>query len=97
LSSEDGTPLISLGKAGQDAATLGQTAAAIFRGTRQSVQRLSQGRMNQVLITAEAGQILLVETAKGVLVVLADEKIKIGLFRLALDAAVKKVEKIFLA
>ena len=51
--------------------------------------------MNQVLITAETGQILLVVTAKGVLVVLADDKIKIGLLRLALDAAVKKAEKIF--
>jgi predicted regulator of Ras-like GTPase activity (Roadblock/LC7/MglB family) len=76
---------------------MGQTAAAIFKGTRQSVQRLSQGRMNQVLITAEEGQILLVETVKGILVVFADEKIKIGLLRLALDTSVKKIEKIFRA
>jgi predicted regulator of Ras-like GTPase activity (Roadblock/LC7/MglB family) len=97
LSGEDGTLLISLGKSGQDASTMGQTAAAIFKGTRQSVQRLSQGRMNQVLITAEEGQILLVETVKGILVVFADEKIKIGLLRLALDTSVKKIEKIFRA
>jgi hypothetical protein len=95
LSSEDGTLLVGLGKA--DGSGLGQIAAAIFQSTKQSVQRLSQGQMNQVLITADAGQILLVGTAKGVLVVLADDKIKIGLLRLALDAAVKKVEKIFLA
>lgn len=97
LSSEGGTIIVSLGQAGRDASTLGQTASAIFQGTRQSVQRLSQGRMNQVLITAEEGQILLVETVKGILVVFADEKIKIGLLRLALDASVKKIEKIFQA
>jgi predicted regulator of Ras-like GTPase activity (Roadblock/LC7/MglB family) len=87
--------LVTLGKVGQDDHGLAQTAAAIFKSTHQSVQRLSQGRTNQVLITAETGQILLVGTDKGVLVVLADDKIKIGLLRLALDAAVKKVEKIF--
>lgn len=97
LSTEQGATLVSLGKAGADAASLGQSTAAIFRGTRQAVQRLSQGRTHQVLITAEAGQILLVETPKGVLVVLADDKIKIGLLRLALDTAVKKLEKIFQA
>ncbi len=95
LASESGALLVTLGKVGQDDHGLAQTAAAIFKSTHQSVQRLSQGRTNQVLITAETGQILLVGTDKGVLVVLADDKIKIGLLRLALDAAVKKVEKIF--
>jgi hypothetical protein len=96
LAGEDGSPLVSLGKTGQDTPGLGQVASAIFEVTRQATQAISQGNLQQVLITAAAGQILLVGTSKGVLVVLADDRIKIGLLRLALDASVKKIQKIFL-
>jgi tetratricopeptide (TPR) repeat protein/predicted regulator of Ras-like GTPase activity (Roadblock/LC7/MglB family) len=95
LAKEDGTPVVTLGKTGKDTAGLGQLSATIFKSTRQAAERSDQGRLQQVLVTAEAGQVLLVGTAKGILVVLADEKIKIGLLRLALDSSVKKIEKLF--
>ena len=94
---EDGTLVVSLGKTGQDTPGLSQIAATIFKSTRQAASRSVQGHLHQVHVTAESGQILLVGIAKGVLVVLADDKIKIGMLRLALDSSVKKIEKVFQA
>jgi len=39
--------------------------------------------------------VILVNSSWGHLVVIANDKIKLGLLRLALDPAVKKLEKIF--
>jgi len=97
LTKEDGNLVVSLGKTGQDTPGLSQIAATIFKSTRQAASRSVQGQLHQVHVTAESGQILLVGIAKGVLVVLADDKIKIGMLRLALDSSVKKIEKVFQA
>jgi tetratricopeptide (TPR) repeat protein len=91
----DGSPAVSVGNVGADPAGLGRTAAAIFDSTNRSAERLGQGRLQQVLITAETGHLILVNTPGGHLIVLANDKIKLGLLRLALDPAVKKLEKFF--
>ncbi len=91
----DGSPAVSVGDTGGEPASLGKLAAAIFDSTNRSAERLGQGRLQQVLITAETGHIILVNTPGGHLIVLASDRIKLGLLRLALDPAVKKLEKIF--
>jgi tetratricopeptide (TPR) repeat protein len=88
-----GVLLVSLGDGGYQADHIKQ-AAAIFESTDRSVAQLNQGKINQVLVTAETGHILLVSFAKYILVVLANSKTNLGLLRLALDSAQKKLEKI---
>lgn len=88
-----GALLVSLGDGGHQADHIKQ-AAAIFESTDRSVAQLNQGKINQVLVTAETGHILLVSFAKYILVVLANSKTNLGLLRLALDSAQKKLEKI---
>jgi len=91
----DGSPAVSVGDKGGEPSALGKLAAAIFDSTNRSAERLGQGRLQQVLVTAETGHIILVNTPGGHLIVLASDRIKLGLLRLALDPAVKKLEKIF--
>ncbi len=93
ITANDGNTIVSMGETSNNA-DLGKQASAIFESTNRSVAQLNQGKMQQVLVTAESGHILLVSLAAYVLVVLASSKINLGLLRLALDSATRKLDKI---
>lgn len=96
LTGNDGIIVVSMGETSNNA-DLGKQTLAIFQSTRRSVSQLKQGKLQQVLVTAESGHILLVSFENHVLIVLANSKINLGLLRLSLDSAVKKLDKIFSA
>ncbi len=73
---------------------LSKQAAIIFDSTNKSVLQLNQGKLYQVLIAADSGHILLVAFNDFVLIVLANIRINLGLLRLALDSAIKKLNRI---
>lgn len=89
----DGITVVSMGETSNNADP-GKQASAIFDSTHRSMAQMNQGKLQQVLVTAEAGHILLVSFSTFVLVVLANVKINLGLMRLALDSAIKKLDKI---
>jgi tetratricopeptide (TPR) repeat protein len=93
ITTPEGNTIVSMGETSNNA-DLGKQASAIFESTHRSVTQLNQGKMQQVLVTAGDGHILLVSFAAFVLVVLANSKINLGLLRLALDSAMKKLDKI---
>ncbi len=68
-------------------------AFSILESTRQGVNAIQQGKLQQIMVTAEKGHILLVYFNGPTLVVLANEKTNLGLLRFSLDSLVKKVEK----
>ena len=89
----DGIPVVSIGETGNNG-ELGKRAVTIFESTYRSVNRLRQGKLQQVLVTSENGYILLVVFSNFILTVLANSMINPGLLRLTLDSATKKLEKI---
>jgi tetratricopeptide (TPR) repeat protein len=89
----DGISIVSVGESSNNA-DLGKQAAVIFDSTNRSVAQLKQGKLHQVLVTAESGHILLVSFSNFVLIVLANSKINLGLLRLALDSGIKKLDGI---
>jgi predicted regulator of Ras-like GTPase activity (Roadblock/LC7/MglB family) len=91
LIGKDGIIVVSMGESSNNA-DLGKQALAIFDNTRRSVTRLDQGKLLQIFVTAESGNILLVSFENHVLIVLANNKINLGLLRLSLDSAVKKLD-----
>jgi len=93
LIEKDGIIVVSMGETGNNA-DLGKQAVAIFQSTHRSVNQLSQGKLQQVLVTAESGHILLVSLGQLVLIVLANAKINLGLLRITLESALKKLDKI---
>lgn len=68
-------------------------AFSILQSTRQAVDAVRQGKVQQIMVTAENGHILLVYFNGPTLVVLANGKTNLGLLRFSLDSMVKKVEK----
>jgi uncharacterized protein len=93
LTSLEGISVVSVGENSNND-SLEKQVLSIFRDTSQSATKLNQGSLKQVLVTAETGHILLVSFANGILVVLADHQINLGMLRLAMDGAAKKVEKV---
>ena len=93
LTGLDGISVVSIGENGNNEA-LEKQVLTIFKDTNQSAAKLEQGSLRQVLVTAETGHILLVSFAGGILVVLADHQINLGMLRLAMDSAAKKIEKV---
>lgn len=93
LTSLEGISVVSVGENGNNEA-LEKQVLSIFKDTNQSASKLNQGSLRQVLVTAETGHILLVSFAGGVLVVLADHQINLGMLRLAMESAAKKIEKV---
>jgi tetratricopeptide (TPR) repeat protein/predicted regulator of Ras-like GTPase activity (Roadblock/LC7/MglB family) len=93
LIGNDGNTVVSIGETSNNA-ELGKQAMAIFQGTQRSVTQLNQGKLQQVLVTAETGHILLVFFVNFVLIALANNKVNLGLLRIALDSALKKSDKI---
>ena len=89
----DGINIVSIGESSNNA-DLGIQAANIFESTHRSVTQLNQGKLHQVLVTADSGHILLVSFTNFVLIVLGNSKINLGLLRLALDTATKKLDRI---
>jgi pentatricopeptide repeat protein len=68
-------------------------AFSILESTRQGVNAIQQGKLQQIMVTAENGHILLVYFNGPTLVVLTSGKTNLGLLRFSLDSLVKKVEK----
>jgi tetratricopeptide (TPR) repeat protein len=93
LIGNDGINVVSIGETSNNA-DLGKQAVAIFQSTHRSVSQLNQGKLQQVLVTADSGNILLVSLDQLVLIVLANDKINLGLLRITLDNVLKKMEKI---
>jgi len=93
LTSIEGISVVSVGENSNND-SLEKQVLSIFKDTSQSATKLNQGLLKQVLVTAETGHIILVSFAGGILVVLADHQINLGMLRLAMDGAAKKVEKV---
>jgi len=93
LIGNDGINVVSIGETSNNA-DLGKQAVAIFQSTHASVSQLNQGKLQQVLVTADSGNILLVSLDQLVLIVLANDKINLGLLRITLDSVLKKMGKI---
>ncbi|HET9869931.1 MAG TPA: tetratricopeptide repeat protein, partial [bacterium] len=93
LIGKDGINVVSIGETSNNA-DLGKQAVAIFQSTHRSVSQLNQGKLQQVLVTADSGNILLVALDQLVLIVLANDKINLGLLRITLDSVLKKMGKV---
>jgi predicted regulator of Ras-like GTPase activity (Roadblock/LC7/MglB family) len=93
LAGQDGIIVVSMGQTGNNEA-LAKQALEIFQSTDRSVSQLKQGSLQQVSVTAESGNILLVGVRQFILVVAAESRVNLGILRLSLDLALKKLAKI---
>ena len=60
------------------------------------MKTMDQGKLNQVVISSEAGQLLFTEVAGGVLFMIGNENINVGKMRLILGDAIDNIKNILL-
>lgn len=75
-------------------AEIGGIVASIVDKTEQSVKNMKQGKLNQVVIASEKGQLLFTELGKGVLFMIGDESINVGKMGLVLKQVKEKLKQL---
>ncbi|HPD18443.1 MAG: tetratricopeptide repeat protein [Candidatus Goldbacteria bacterium] len=73
---------------------IGKHIAAIVEKTEKSVQNMNQGKLNQVVISSESGQLLFTEVMSGVLFMIGDETINVGKMHLILKDIISNLKKV---
>ncbi len=71
-----------------------QVISTIVEKTEQMVRDTKQGKLNQVVIASQKGQLLFNEIWAGVLFMLGDENINVGKMRLILKDVIEKIKKV---
>ncbi len=76
---------------GMDEKGAGEAGIQLFKKTAGVTMRMQWGGVGLIIICSEASQIILMETKKGILNVVADVNASFGLLKLALNETVKKI------
>lgn len=90
----DGSIIASVLPPSINANEIGKHIASIVEKTEKSVQNMNQGKLNQVVISAESGQLLFTEVMTGVLFMIGNEAINVGKMRLILKDIIDDIKKV---
>ncbi len=93
--STDGLTIASNMKEGIDTDTFAAMSAAMQGAAETAVSELKQGSLSQIIIESEKGKLISIAAGEnGILIILANKPIKLGLVLLELNRAGKKIEKV---
>ncbi|MCX8094259.1 MAG: tetratricopeptide repeat protein [Candidatus Goldbacteria bacterium] len=90
----DGSIIASVLPPSVNANEIGKHIASIVEKTEKSVQNMNQGKLNQVVISSESGQLLFTEVMTGVLFMIGNEAINVGKMRLILKDIIDDIKKV---
>lgn len=71
--------------------TVGAMSASIVTSVAKAMERLKGEAPSQVTVEAEAGKVFLADAGMGILTVIADKEVNIGLVRLEMKNAIAKI------
>ncbi len=89
---DDGIVIASDLAAGSEGDAVGALAASITSNIRKSLDRLETQPLAQVTIEAEDGKLFFTKVGVGLLVVTTEKDINIGLIRLEIKNAIKRLK-----
>lgn len=72
--------------------TVGAMAASIMSNVNKALERLKQQNLERVTIEADAGKIFLSDAGVGILAVITEPQINVGLVRLEIKNAVSQIK-----
>lgn len=72
--------------------TVGAMAASIMSNITKALERLKQQDLERVTIEADAGKIFLSEAGVGILAVITEPQVNVGLIRLEIKNAVTQIK-----
>ncbi len=71
--------------------TVGAMSASILSSVTKAMERLKGESPSQVTVEAQAGKVFLADAGVGILTVIADQGVNIGLVRLEMKNAIAKI------
>lgn len=90
----DGSIIASVLPPSINANEIGKHIASIVEKTEKSVRNMNQGKLNQVVISSEKGQLLFTEVMSGVLFMIGNEAINVGKMRLILKDIIDNIKNV---
>jgi predicted regulator of Ras-like GTPase activity (Roadblock/LC7/MglB family) len=88
----DGTIVASVLPKSINSSEIGKIIASIVEKTEASVKSMNQGKLHQVVISSEAGQLLFTEVMDGVLFLIGNSQINVGKMRLILKSVIYNIK-----
>lgn len=76
-----------------DEEAIGALAASITSNIQKSLERIDSAPLTQVTVEADNGKLFFSDARVGILVVIADPEVNIGLIRLEIKSAISKLSK----
>ncbi|ACV24011.1 roadblock/LC7 domain-containing protein [Methanocaldococcus fervens] len=92
---KDGLVIASQLPGNIDAELVGAMASASFGAAERTAAELGMGNLEQTMIEGEHGKVLMVDAGEGILVVLADAKVNLGLIRITMKRTAEKIKAMF--
>ncbi|ACX72362.1 Roadblock/LC7 family protein [Methanocaldococcus vulcanius M7] len=92
---KDGLVIASQLPGSVDAELVGAMASAAFGAAERTAAEIGMGNLEQTMIEGEHGKTLMVDAGEGILVVLTDAKVNLGLIRITMKRAAEKVKAMF--
>ncbi len=88
----DGMVVVSDVDANIDSDRIAAMAATLAARTNDCLQRTDRGSLVQAMLDATAGKVFMSEAEKGILVLIADSDVNVGLVRLEMRSAVERLK-----
>ncbi|XRO76544.1 roadblock/LC7 domain-containing protein [Methanocaldococcus sp. 10A] len=92
---KDGLVIASQLPGNVDAELVGAMASAAFGAAERTAAEIGMGNLEQTMIEGEHGKTLMVDAGEGILVVLTDAKVNLGLIRITMKRAAEKIKAMF--
>ncbi|MBW9222699.1 roadblock/LC7 domain-containing protein [Methanothermococcus sp. SCGC AD-155-C09] len=91
---KDGLVIASQMPSGIDVELIGAMASAAFGSAERTASEINQGTLQQMMIEGEHGKTLMTDAGEGILVVLTDPGVNLGLIRISMKRSTEKVKSI---
>jgi len=89
---KDGLVIASQMPSGIDTELIGAMASAAYGSAERTATEINQGTLEQMMIEGEYGKTLMTDAGEGILVVLTDSKVNLGLIRINIKRSTEKVK-----
>ena len=89
---KDGLVIASQMPSGIDTELIGAMASAAYGSAERTASEINQGMLEQMMIEGEYGKTLMTDAGEGILVVLTDSKVNLGLIRINIKRSTEKVK-----
>jgi len=89
---KDGLVIAAQMPSGIDTELIGAMASAAYGSAERTASEINQGILEQMMIEGEYGKTLMTDAGEGILVVLTDSKVNLGLIRINIKRSTEKVK-----